>query len=52
MFTALIAVLVIAWLVGMVTSYTAGGFIHVLLVAALILLLLKMFRDRRPFAEK
>jgi hypothetical protein len=30
------------------TSYTMGGIIHVLLVAAVTLMLLRMFRDRRP----
>ena len=51
MFTAVLTVLVFLWLIGMVTSYTMGGFIHVLLVAALIVLMVKIFRDRRPFAQ-
>jgi multisubunit Na+/H+ antiporter MnhE subunit len=41
-------VLAALWLLGVTTSYTMGGLIHVLLVAAVIMLLLKMFRDRRP----
>ena len=50
MFAALITVLVVLWLAGVATSYTFGGFIHILLVAAVVSLLLKMFWDRRPAA--
>lgn len=39
-------ILVIGWLLGMVSSYTLGGFIHVLLVAAIILVLLRLIRGR------
>ena len=42
------AILAALWLLGVATSYTLGGVIHVLLVAAVTILLLKMFRDRRP----
>jgi Family of unknown function (DUF5670) len=41
-------VLLILWLLGLVTSYTLGGFIHILLVLALILLLLRIVQGRRP----
>ncbi len=51
MFTAVITILVCLWLIGMVTSYTMGGFIHVLAVAALVVVMTKMFRDRRPFSQ-
>jgi len=48
MFSWIIAALVVLWLLGMVTSYTMGGFIHLLLLAAVAVLLVKMFWDRRP----
>jgi len=41
-------ILVILWLVGLVTSYTLGGFIHVLLVIAIILVLLRIISGRNP----
>lgn len=40
-------VLVILWLLGLVTSYTIGGFIHVLLVVAIIMILLRLIGGRR-----
>jgi hypothetical protein len=39
--------LVLLWLLGMVSSYTLGGFIHILLVIAIIALLLRVIRGRR-----
>jgi hypothetical protein len=39
-------ILVIGWLLGMVSSYTLGGFIHVLLVVAIIMVLLRLIRGR------
>jgi hypothetical protein len=47
MLETLIIVLVVLWLLGLVTSYTLGGFIHVLLVIALIVLVLRLVRGRR-----
>jgi len=41
-------ILVIAWLLGMVTSYTLGGLIHVLLVLAIIVVLVRIIQGRRP----
>jgi hypothetical protein len=41
-------VLLILWLLGMVTSYTIGGFIHALLVIAVIMILLRVISGRRP----
>lgn len=41
-------VLVVLWLLGMVSSYTMGGFIHVLLVIALIVVLLRVISGRKP----
>jgi hypothetical protein len=40
-------VLVLMWLLGMVTSYTIGGFIHILLVVALIVVLIRVIQGRR-----
>lgn len=41
-------VLVILWLLGLVTTYTMGGFIHVLLVIAIIVVLLRVISGRGP----
>lgn len=40
-------VLIILWLLGLVTSYTMGGFIHVLLVIAIIVVLIRLIQGRR-----
>jgi hypothetical protein len=40
-------VLVILWLLGLVTSYTMGGFIHILLVVAVIMILVNLISGRR-----
>lgn len=42
-------VLLILWALGMATSYTAGGLIHVLLVVGLILLVVRVIQGRRIF---
>jgi len=41
-------VLLILWLLGLVTSYTLGGFIHILLVIAIVVILLRVISGRRP----
>ena len=41
-------VLVILWLLGLVTSYTMGGLIHVLLVIAIVVMLLRVISGRAP----
>jgi hypothetical protein len=41
-------VLLILWLLGLVTSTTLGGFIHVLLVIALVVVLLRVISGRKP----
>jgi hypothetical protein len=41
-------VLIILWLLGLVTSYTLGGFIHILLVIAVVLILLRVISGRSP----
>jgi hypothetical protein len=40
-------ILVVLWLLGLVTSYTLGGFIHVLLVLAIIVVLVRVIQGRR-----
>jgi len=40
-------VLLILWLLGLVTSYTLGGFIHILLVVALVMILVNVISGRR-----
>ncbi|MBN9693848.1 MAG: lmo0937 family membrane protein [Verrucomicrobia bacterium] len=41
-------VLVVLWLLGLVSSYTMGGFIHVLLVVAIVAVLVRLIRGRSP----
>ncbi len=43
----LIVILIVLWLLGMVSSYTLGGFIHILLVVAVVILLLRVIRGRQ-----
>lgn len=40
-------VLIVLWLLGLVTSYTLGGFIHVLLVIAIIIVLVRLIRGEK-----
>lgn len=40
-------VLIIAWLLGLVSSYTLGGFIHILLVVAVIMILVRLVQGNR-----
>jgi len=41
-------ILMVMWLLGMVTSYTLGGFIHILLVLAIVSVLISLIQGRRP----
>lgn len=41
-------ILGVLWLLGLVTSYTLGGFIHVLLVIAIIVIVINLVQGRRP----
>lgn len=41
-------ILLVLWLLGLVTSYTLGGFIHVLLVLAIIMVLIRVVQGRNP----
>ena len=40
-------ILLLMWLLGLITSYTLGGFIHILLVVALIVMLVRLIQGRR-----
>jgi hypothetical protein len=47
MLETLAIILIIAWLLGMVSSYTLGGFIHILLVLAIIAVLIRLIQGRQ-----
>jgi hypothetical protein len=47
MLYAIAAILIILWLLGMVSAYTMSGFIHILIVIAVIVILVKLFTGRR-----
>ena len=47
MLGTLVLILVVLWLLGLVTSYTMGGLIHVLLVVAIVVVLLRVIQGRR-----
>lgn len=47
MLETLAIVLVILWILGLVSSYTLGGFIHILLVIAVIVIVLRVIQGRR-----
>ena len=47
MLWTIFVVLLVLWLLGMVSSYTIGGFIHILLVLALVVLLINLIQGRR-----
>ena len=40
-------ILIVLWLMGFVTSHTMGGFIHILLVVAVVVVLIRLIRGRR-----
>ncbi len=48
MLETIAVVLVILWLLGMVSSYTLGGFIHILLVIAVIVVIVRVILGRDP----
>ena len=45
--TTIAVILIVLWLLGMVTSYTVGGFVHVLLVIAVIMILIRLISGKR-----
>jgi uncharacterized protein DUF5670 len=48
MLSTLLIVLLVLWLLGMVTSYTMGGLIHILIVVAIVIVLLNVIQGRNP----
>jgi len=48
MLMTIFVVLLILWLLGVVTSYTLGGFIHLLLILAIAVILIRVIQGRRP----
>ena len=48
MLETLAVLLLIFWALGLVTSYTLSGFIHILLVAAVVVILVRVIQGRRP----
>jgi hypothetical protein len=48
MLTTIRVLLLVLWLLGMVSSYTLGGFIHLLLIIAIAVVLIRIIQGRRP----
>jgi len=48
MLETIAVILIILWLLGLVSSYTMGGFIHILLVIAVIVIVLRVLQGRSP----
>ncbi len=48
MLWTIFVVLLVLWMLGMVTSYTLGGFIHLLLIVALAVVLIRIIQGRAP----
>ncbi|HTK93939.1 MAG TPA: lmo0937 family membrane protein [Verrucomicrobiae bacterium] len=48
MLETIAVVLLLLWALGLVTSYTLSGFIHILLVAAVVIVLVRVIQGRRP----
>jgi hypothetical protein len=47
MLVTLAVILIVLWLLGLITSYTMGGFIHILLVIAVVVILIRLIQGRR-----
>lgn len=48
MLWTIFVILLVLWILGLVTSYTLGGFIHILLVIAIVILVIRLISGRRP----
>jgi hypothetical protein len=48
MLWTIFVILLILWLLGMVSSYTLGGYIHILLVVAIVVVLIRVIQGRNP----
>jgi hypothetical protein len=42
-------ILIVLWLLGLVSGYTIGNFIHILLVIAIVIVLVRIIQGRKPF---
>ena len=51
MLWAILVILVILWLLGLLSGYTMGGVIHILLVIAIVVVLIRVIQGRRPFYQ-
>jgi hypothetical protein len=49
MIWTIFVILVILWLLGVVSGYTLGGFIHILIVIAIVVVLIRIIQGRKPF---
>ncbi|MGO9379745.1 MAG: lmo0937 family membrane protein [Dissulfurispiraceae bacterium] len=49
MLWTIFVILMILWLLGLVSGYTIGGYIHILLVLAIVIVLIRIIRGRTPF---
>lgn len=52
MLYTIVVILLVLWLIGLVTSYTMGGLIHILLVIAIVVVLLRVIRGENIFGKK
>ena len=48
MLWTIVVILLILWLLGMVTSYTINGFLHLLLLVAVVVIVIRLIQGRRP----
>ena len=48
MLMTIFVVLLVLWLLGMVSAYTLGGYIHILLIIALVVILIRVIQGRNP----
>ena len=48
MLWTIFVILVILWLLGLISGYTIGGFVHILLVIAIVVVLVRVIQGRRP----
>lgn len=50
MLWTIFVILLVLWLLGMVSSYTMGGFIHILLLLAVVVIIIRLIQGRNPVA--
>jgi len=50
MLWTIVCILLVLWLLGVVTSYTVGGLVHILLVVALVVIVIQLLQGRKPLA--